>query len=161
MTRKKYLVATIHRPSNTNNEKNLRDIVEALSELDETVVFSVHPRTKKLLKKYSLYDELKKYVNVIKPLGYLDFLKLLNNSKKILTDSGGIQKEAYILEVPCLTLRSNTEWIETVADGWNVLVGTNKEIIVKMVNDFEPKIDQRHVFGKKASKKILGVIKNI
>ena len=85
---------------------------------------------------------------------------LEKNAKKILTDSGGVQKEAYILKVPCITLRENTEWVETVDDGWNMLVGADKEKIIKKANDFEPKDEQRDVFGEgDASAKIVKVIK--
>ncbi len=137
---KEYLVATIHRASNTDNKENLKNIVDALSEANETIVFPVHPRTEKLLLKYGLYDQLKASVNMIEPLGFLDFIKLMNHAKMILTDSGGVQKEAYILEVPCVTLRENTEWVETIEDGWNILVGSSKEKILEMINDFYPSI---------------------
>ena len=86
-------------------------------------------------------------------------LMLEKNAKKILTDSGGIQKEAYIFKVPCVTLRENTEWVETVEDGWNVLVGASKEKIVTMANDFEPANEQRDVFGSgDASERIKKII---
>jgi UDP-N-acetylglucosamine 2-epimerase (non-hydrolysing) len=112
------------------------------------------------LKQFGLWDKLTKKVKVIKPIGYLDMLMLEKNAKKILTDSGGIQKEAYIFNVPCITLRENTEWVETVEDSWNVLVGANKEKIVRMANDFEPEGDQRDVFGcGDASEKIVEVIR--
>ena len=137
---KQYLVATIHRASNTDNKKNLKNIVDAFCEIDETIIFPAHPRTVKNLREYGLHEKLYKHVKLIKPLGYLDFLKLMRNAKKIMTDSGGIQKEAYILRVPCITLRKTTEWVETLEDGWNVLVGTNKERIVKRVSEFEPSL---------------------
>ena len=133
-----YLVATVHRASNTDNKENLKNMVDAFLEVDKTIIFPMHPRTEKFLKEYGLYDKLKESVKLIKPLGYLDFLKLMNHAKKIITDSGGIQKEAYILKVPCITLRENTEWVETVEDGWNVLAGANKKRIIKMVTNFEP-----------------------
>ena len=92
-------------------------------------------------------------------MGYLNMLVLEKKAKKILTDSGGVQKEAYIFKVPGITLRENTEWVETVKDGWNVLVGAYEEKIVKMVNNFEPKGEQRNVFGEgKASEKIMKII---
>jgi UDP-N-acetylglucosamine 2-epimerase (non-hydrolysing) len=153
---KEYLVATIHRASNTNNKENLKDITDAFSEVEETIVFPVHPRTDKFLKAYGLYDKLKTSIKLVKPLGYLDFLKLMNHAKKIITDSGGIQKEAYILKVPCITLRENTEWVETVEDGWNVLVGANKEKILKTIRIFEPKGEHKERFGRgDASRKIV------
>ena len=156
-----YLVATIHRASNTDNKKNIKNIVAAFSEVEETIVFPVHPRTEKFLREYRVYDKLKASVKLIKPLGYLDFLKLMNHAKRIITDSGGIQKEAYILKVPCITLRENTEWVETVEDEWNVLVGANKEKIVRMVKEFEPLLKtHKDRFGSgDASKKIMRIIK--
>ena len=157
--RKQYLVATIHRPSNTDKNRNLQNIVDAFCETDENIVFPVHPRTAKYLKEYGLHEKLQKHVKLVKPLGYLDFLKLMTHARKILTDSGGVQKEAYMLKVPCITLRENTEWIETVDDGWNVLVGVNRERIVRMVNEFEPDRKQRNMFGDgKASEEIVRII---
>jgi UDP-N-acetylglucosamine 2-epimerase len=105
---------------------------------------------------------LSKKAKVIKPIGYRDMLMLEKNAKKILTDSGGIQKETYIFKGPCITLRENTEWVETVEDGWNVLTGANKEKIVKMANDFEPKGKQRDVFGSgDASERIREIIEGV
>ncbi|MBU4138641.1 MAG: UDP-N-acetylglucosamine 2-epimerase (non-hydrolyzing) [Euryarchaeota archaeon] len=117
----KYLVITIHRPSNTDSRENLNNIIKALREIGEAVVFPVHPRTKKFLQEYGL--DFPANVRLMDPLGYLDMLKLMAGARKILTDSGGIQKEAYMLGVPCVTLRENTEWVETLEGGWNVLVG--------------------------------------
>jgi UDP-N-acetylglucosamine 2-epimerase len=142
----KYYLATIHRPKNTDAFEKLNSIVDAFC-LIEKIVFPCHPRTEKLLKQFGLWDKITKKVKVIKPVGYLDMLMLEKNAKKILTDSGGIQKEAYIFKVPCITLRENTEWVETVEDGWNVLVGADKDGIVTMANDFEPEGEQRDVFG--------------
>jgi UDP-GlcNAc3NAcA epimerase len=140
---KGYIVATIHRASNTDNVEHLQNIVEAFNKLDENVIFPVHPRTEKSLKSHGLYDRLNSSVTLIKSLGFLDFIKLMSHSRMILTDSGGVQKEAYILKVPCVTLRENTEWTETVKDGWNVLVGSNKDKILDAVNKFNPSI-QKH-----------------
>ncbi|MHC1604823.1 MAG: non-hydrolyzing UDP-N-acetylglucosamine 2-epimerase [Candidatus Methanofastidiosia archaeon] len=156
---KSYCLATIHRQANTDIAENLKDIVKAFCQIDN-LVLPCHPRTKKALKQYGLYEKLKSRITLIDPVGYVDMLLLEKNAKKILTDSGGIQKEAYILKVPCITIRDNTEWIETVEDGWNVLTGTDTEKIVKMTNCFEPRGKQRSVFGKgDASKKIVRVVK--
>lgn len=87
---KQYLVATIHRPSNTDNKRNLQNIVDAFCEIDENIVFPVHPRTVKYLKKYGLYEKLQKHVKLVKPLEYLDFLNLMAHARKILTDSGRV-----------------------------------------------------------------------
>lgn len=126
----------MHRAENVDNKNRLYDIVKALKELDEfNIVFPIHPRTRKNLKKFGLYSELKKceHVHILKPLGYLDFLLLLSESFIVLTDSGGVQEEAITLNVPCLTLRYNTERIETVDAGGNILVGTRKDKIIKYV----------------------------
>jgi len=154
---KEYLLITIHRAGNTDKVENLTSIVNTLIELEEKVVFPVHPRTKKALKDSGLLSKLEKASNVIitAPVGYFDFLLLEYQAKKILTDSGGIQKEAYFFKVPCITLRENTEWVETVEDGWNVLVGTKKDLILQAVLEFNPNQKQRNVFGDgKASEKI-------
>ena len=154
---KQYLLITLHRASNTDIKDKLENITAALIELakmGEKIVFPVHPRTEKSLKDYGLFDKLKESVKLIEPLGYFDFLKLLNHAKKVLTDSGGIQKEAYILKVPCITLRNNTEWIETVENGWNILAGINKEKIISMVNEFVPYKSQVDIWGKEASENI-------
>jgi UDP-N-acetylglucosamine 2-epimerase (non-hydrolysing) len=132
---KEYYLATVHRAENTDDFNKLKSIVDAFCAI-ENLVFPCHPRTEKYLKDYGLWDGLVENVRVIKPVGYLDMLVLEKNAKKILTDSGGVQKEAYIFEVPCITLRNTTEWTETVEDGWNVLVGTDeayleREMLVK------------------------------
>ncbi|MFH1961987.1 MAG: UDP-N-acetylglucosamine 2-epimerase (non-hydrolyzing) [bacterium] len=158
---KGYLLVTIHRAGNTDISNNLYSIVDALINLNELVVFPVHPRTKKALADYGLLDKLEgnPHLKMTTPVGYFDFLLLEYHAKKILTDSGGIQKEAYFFKVPCITLRENTEWVETVEDGWNVLVGANKELIVQMVREFNPHKPQRDMFGDgKASEKIVEIL---
>ncbi len=157
---KEYFLATVHRAENTDDPERLRSIVDAFCEAGN-VVFPCHPRTEKLLRQFGLWDRLQENVKIIKPIGYFDMLLLEKNSKKILTDSGGVQKEAYILGVPGITLRDNTEWVETVEDGWNVLVGAEKEKIVKAIREFEPETEQRDVFGKgDASEKMVRIIEN-
>lgn len=161
---KEYLIATVHRASNTDSFKNLSSIVNAFCDADIPIVFPVHPRTEKYLKQYGLWDNLCKKVNVIPPLGYLEMLMLMTNSKKILTDSGGVQKEAYMLGVPCITMRENTEWIETVEDGWNVLVGADYKKIVDSIKNFEGSTSKKNIFGTgNSSKKICKILtdKNI
>ena len=155
---REYCLATVHRAENTDDFNKLKSIVDAFCAI-ENLVFPCHPRTEKYLKDYGLWDRLIENVRVIKSVGYLNMLVLERNAKKILTDSGGVQKEAYIFKVPCITLRDTTEWIETVEDGGNVLVGANKEKIVKMINEFNPKGKQRNVFGVgDASEKIAKII---
>lgn len=144
---KEYLVATVHRASNTDSLKNLSSIVNTFCDIDIPIVFPVHPRTEKYLKQYGLWDKLCENVKVIYPLGYLEMLKLMAHSRKILTDSGGVQKEAYMLGVPCITMRENTEWVETVEDGWNVLVGVDYEKIRDAILNFEGTGKRGTVFG--------------
>lgn len=154
---KEFMLATVHRASNTDSRENLSSIVKAFCSVEGIIVFPVHPRTKKYLMEYALWEKLcdSESVKVIPPVGYLDMLKLENNSKKILTDSGGVQKEAYMLGVPCITIRENTEWVETLEDGWNILVGADYEKIVDAIYEFERAKKKSNVFGEgKASEKI-------
>jgi UDP-N-acetylglucosamine 2-epimerase (non-hydrolysing) len=161
LTSKRYLVVTLHRAGNTDVTQNLEILANALvqlSELGETIVFPVHPRTEKLLKNCGLYDRLNEKIKLVEPLGYFEFLKLLSHAKRVLTDSGGIQKEACILKVLCITLRENTEWMETVESGWNVLAGTNIEGIIKLARNFEPTQHQSDIFGQGACQKIVKIL---
>jgi UDP-N-acetylglucosamine 2-epimerase (non-hydrolysing) len=157
--KREYFLTTIHRESNTNNIKNLSNIIEALSQVEGKIIFPVHPRTQKFIKNHKLENKIKENILLIQPVGYIDFLCLEKNANKVFTDSGGIQKEAYLLKVPCITFRENTEWIETVEDGWNILVGTEKRKILNATIDFNPTKKQNDHFGDgKASKKIKDII---
>jgi len=159
LEKQKYLVTTVHRPGNTHSINNMRSIIEALGETGMHVVFPVHPGTQKCLQEYGLIERMPGNVRLIKPLGYLDMLMLMANARKILTDSGGIQKEAYMLGVPCITLRENTEWVETLEGGWNVLVGADKRKIVEAVLRSCPDSLQQDRFGGTgASKNILNIL---
>jgi len=154
---KTYLYATVHRAENTDNPENLKNIILALAESGEKIVFPIHPRTRKMMGGIEL--PLLPNIRMIEPVGYLDNLILIENSKKVLTDSGGIQKEAYFLKVPCITLREETEWVETVADGWNILVGADKKKIQQSIEKFEPKGKQSDHFGDgQATNKITKII---
>ncbi len=131
------LTLTMHRAENVDIKERVTSIIDALKQLsDMNIIFPIHPRTKNTLKNFGLFDELDslKHVHIIKPVGYLDFLLLTSKSKLILTDSGGLQEEAITLNVPVLTLRYNTERPETVAAGGNILVGSNKDVIVENAN---------------------------
>lgn len=152
---KEYFLATVHRAENTDDPERLKSIVEALSSL-KNVVFPCHPRTRKRLEELDLWDRVEKSIQVINPVGYLDMLLLEKNAYKILTDSGGVQKEAYMLQTPCITMREETEWVETVEDRWNLLVGAEKNSIIQAACEFEPLNEQRDVFGSgDASKRII------
>jgi len=155
-----YILATIHRAENTNNKKRLRGIMEALDILKAVV--PLHPRTKKALQENN-FDF--KNIRFIDPLDYLDNLKLLKNSKVFITDSGGMQKEAFILKVPCITCRDTTEWSETIENEANVLVGDDKKKIIDEVRkrsskDFKGKLlSIESPYGSDVSNKIIDLIK--
>ena len=140
-----FLLATIHRPCNTDRTENLRAVLEALSQVGETVIFPVHPRTSKMMHAEEL--SVSASVRLIEPVGYLDMLQLERNARLILTDSGGVQKEAYFLAVPCVTLRQETEWVETVEAGWNMLVKADRERILESVRGSSAPATHPEVFG--------------
>lgn len=140
----KYLLATIHRAENTDDVDRLRSIVDALEELDETVVLPLHPRTRKALG--ALVSSASK-VHYVDPVGYLDMVCLECHARMILTDSGGVQKEAYWLGVPCVTLRDETEWVETVEAGWNRLVSPDRASITDAVRSFVPPAARPPLYG--------------
>ncbi len=141
---KTYALATIHRASNTDDPEALRELVNALKKSPLPVVFPVHPRCRKQLCVYSLLQELEdsERVTVSPPLGYLEMLSLLDGASVVLTDSGGLQKEAYALGVPCITLRDTTEWVETVEAGWNKLVGADARRILSAL--YSPPSGETH-----------------
>jgi len=158
-----YYLVTLHRAENTDDPKRLKSILKALKELgkDIPVIFPLHPRTRKMMEIYHLAGETKG-VKLINPVSYLDMLKLEKNAKTILTDSGGIQKEAYWFRVPCFTLRKETEWVETIESGWNVLVGTET---AKILHEVKKRVGGRRppkvtkLFGDgKASEKIVQIL---
>ena len=130
-----YYVATIHRAENTDRIDNLRSIFAALQILRKPVVVPLHPRTEKKLKEYGI--QAGSNIRCVEPLGYLDMIRLQEHAACVLTDSGGIQKEAYYLGVPCVTLRMETEWVETVAAGWNVVCGSDIGAIEGAVKKME------------------------
>ncbi|BBO73277.1 UDP-N-acetyl glucosamine 2-epimerase [Desulfosarcina widdelii] len=152
---RQYLLATIHRQYNTDCPANLLEILSAFIEIDEPIIFPVHPRTKKYVDMTNL-DLKSSKVRCIPPVGYLDMLTLEQNSKSILTDSGGIQKEAYFFGVPCITLRTETEWVETVETGWNVVVGTDRKRIVETTKKLKMENPRPDMYGDgKAAEKMI------
>jgi UDP-GlcNAc3NAcA epimerase len=140
----RYLVLTLHREANVAPEPLAR-IAEALAALDEPVVFPAHPRTRAALAAAGIGLDAR--VRVTPPLGYLDFAALASQARLVLTDSGGIQKEAYWYGVPCVTLRDTTEWVETLEEGWNRLVGTDPERIVAAVRDASQPAEHPPLYG--------------
>ena len=160
---KNYYLLTMHRPQNTDRYENLNSILQALIESKEKIIFPVHPRTKKFIKIHNLKRTTRLAPNLllIQPVSYLDMVMLEKNANKIITDSGGIQKEAYFFKVPCITLRNETEWVETVEDGWNCLVGAQREKILNAIKNFEPQNEQQQHYGNgDASYKLLEVLES-
>jgi UDP-GlcNAc3NAcA epimerase len=125
-----YLLATAHRAGNVDSPARLERLVELLLAVPGPVILPLHPRTRARLEAAGLYERLERGVRLVAPLGYLDFTALLLHARAVLTDSGGVQKEAYLAGVPCVTLRSTTEWTETVDVGWNALVDLDAEAAV-------------------------------
>ena len=154
-----YFLLTLHRPYNVDDPDNLRKILGNLQKLDKKVIFPIHPRTLKIIKDNQIL--VGENIITTDPKGYLDFLKLEYFSTKILTDSGGIQKEAYFLKKPCITFRTETEWVETIQDGWNILVDPTNDDACQKVSDFEPKTGQSDVFGKDVADHMLNAIEKI
>lgn len=153
----KYLLATVHRPNNADDPFRLKDIVSAFEKSGEIVVFPIHPRTRKAIETIGI--RLNSQIRLIQPVGYLDMLVLEKNARLILSDSGGIQKQAYFFGIPCITLREETEWVETVEAGWNLLVGADPERIIAAIERFAPATERPLVFGDgNASKRIVATL---
>ncbi len=128
-----YYLLTIHRAENTDDPEKLTNIVNALNAVEIPAIYPAHPRTRKQLQKFGL--ALKPHIHIIEPVGYFEMITLQAYCKFIVTDSGGLQKEAFFAKKPCVTLREQTEWVETVKSGWNHLVGTNQEKIINTLNN--------------------------
>jgi UDP-N-acetylglucosamine 2-epimerase len=155
-----FLLTTIHRPYNTDVPERLQNILTAFAEIKEPVIFPVHPRTGQRISALNVDISESSNVKMIAPVSYLDMLVLEQNARLILTDSGGVQKEAYFMAVPCITLRPETEWVETVEAGWNLLADANPERIAWAVNDHQwPSQPPQLVFGEgNAAEKITEVL---
>ncbi|MBI3272535.1 MAG: UDP-N-acetylglucosamine 2-epimerase (non-hydrolyzing) [Planctomycetes bacterium] len=130
----RYFLATIHRAENADDPERLRAILAALAAAPEEVLLPVHPRTRKALPALGIDGERHGRVRLLEPQGYLDMLALEAGAALIVTDSGGVQKEAYFLGVPCVTLRNETEWVETVASGWNLLAAADEGTMQRALN---------------------------
>jgi UDP-N-acetylglucosamine 2-epimerase len=142
---REYLVATVHRAENTDDPRRLAAILGALGDAGERVVLPVHPRTRKVMAQQGL--DAGPAVSLIPPLGYLDMVRLVSGARLVVTDSGGLQKEAYWLGVPCVTVRGETEWVETVAAGWNVIAGADRARIAGAIRHFRPESERPPVYG--------------
>jgi UDP-GlcNAc3NAcA epimerase len=137
-----YWVLTIHRDFNADNPEHLRNIFKALGESKEKIIFPIHPRTRKA------NPDIPKNIETVDPIGYKEMLELMANAKGIITDSGGAQKEAYWLMTPCVTLRDNTEYPETVEAGWNQIVGSDPNKIVEAMKNIKRSLKgYQHFYG--------------
>jgi UDP-N-acetylglucosamine 2-epimerase len=141
--RGKYYLLTIHREENDNLQR-LKEIFKGFSKITDTIIFPCHPR----IRKYLIALKLSKNIKVIDPVGYFEMRHLEKNALKIITDSGGVQKEAYLLKVPCITLRQNTEWTETLDGNWNILTnGISEKIKESLGENQNEKFYKPEVFG--------------
>ncbi|MDR0700156.1 MAG: UDP-N-acetylglucosamine 2-epimerase (non-hydrolyzing) [Tannerella sp.] len=161
----KFRLCTVHRAENTDNPERLTQIILALLEIatsDCPVIFPLHPRTKVYIDNYNLRVTIatNKALRIIEPVGYPDMIALEKNAKTIFTDSGGIQKEAYFHRTPCITLRDETEWIETVEAGWNRMAGFNTEKIIECLGENPVRTEiQEYGDGHAAGKIINAIVK--
>ncbi len=153
-----YNLLTLHRNYNVDSATVLENILSQLGELGEKIIFPVHPRTRKMISASFCFP---KNIVAIEPQGYLDFITLENFAKRIITDSGGIQKEAYILGKPCITLRTETEWVETVEEKWNLLINPSDEDIVSKIVSFQVPALRKEVFGKNVTAQMVKIINSI
>jgi UDP-N-acetylglucosamine 2-epimerase (non-hydrolysing)/UDP-GlcNAc3NAcA epimerase len=144
-----YLLATVHRAGNVDVPARLELLVKLFEALGERTLLPLHPRTRARLEAAGWLERLERVeaLTVTAPLGYLDFLRLASDARAILTDSGGVQKEAYLLETPCVTLRDTTEWVETVEAGWNVLVDLDKNAALAALERDPPPVERPELYG--------------
>jgi len=144
-----FYLATVHRAATSDSSEHLSAVVRAFASLDRPVLWAVHPRTSKNLEAFGLHDvvERSSRVRAVPPISYIDTISLLRSARALLTDSGGMQKEAYFFGVPCVTLREQTEWVETVELGWNRLVGTDEEAIRSAVENIAIPAERPAVYG--------------
>ena len=161
---KSYVLCTLHRQENTDSKERLSNIIDALRQIarDIQVVMPLHPRTKAKFREQFSVKSLKD-LNILEPVPYLQMQRLQMSARAILTDSGGVQKEAYFHKVPCITLRDETEWMETVDESWNKLVGADpKKIIEATLNITPPSVIQKPLYGDgKAADQILQALSEL
>jgi UDP-N-acetylglucosamine 2-epimerase len=144
-----YVLVTAHRPGNVDDPSRLARLVDLLEAMPLPAVFPLHPRTRLRLSEARLLDRLESaaHVRLTPPLGYLAFLALADHARAVLTDSGGVQKEAYLLGTPCVTLRDRTEWVETIELGWNTLVDLDREAALRALERDPPPGERPELYG--------------
>lgn len=154
-----YYLATIHRAENTDDPVRLKSIFTAFRQLKKNIVIPLHPRTKNKIKEFNLSSLVSSpNIKLADPLNYFDMIALAANANIILTDSGGLQKEAYMLRTPCITLRDETEWLETVEAGWNHLTGADTNTIVNTVKNIQTPQAYPLLFGEGTADKIANIL---
>ena len=153
-----FSLLTLHRDYNVDNLEILENLLVQLGQLDDKIIFPIHPRTKKMLVSKK---NIPQNIQLTEPLGYLDFITLENSSARIITDSGGIQKEAYILKKPCITIRTETEWVETVEEKWNLLISPLDRQIASKITSFITPQKQNPVFGENVTDKMVKIINSL
>lgn len=156
---KEFHLLTLHRPYNVDDPASLGKILSALDSLGTRIIFPVHPRTGKILKKTG--QPRFQNIQFIPPQSYLNFISLMSAASKVLTDSGGIQKEAYILGRPCVTLRSETEWTETIDNGWNLLLPVDSPSFPEAIAEFQVPHKRPEIFGSNVASKILKILEQM
>jgi UDP-N-acetylglucosamine 2-epimerase (non-hydrolysing)/UDP-GlcNAc3NAcA epimerase len=149
LTPDQYLLVTAHRPGNVDDPMRLLKLVELLEALPLPAVLPLHPRTRARLDSTGLMARLEAAprLKLAPPLGYLDFLTLARHARAVLTDSGGVQKEAYLLGTPCVTMRDTTEWVETLDSGWNVLVDLDTDAALQALEQPPPAGERPQLYG--------------
>jgi len=160
LTSKNYILTTVHRPQNTDNPAILKGLINTLENLNELILFPIHPRTRNLMRKFNIAVDSNN-LKLIEPVSYQEMIVLEKHARVIITDSGGVQKEAYFAGIPCIVLRGETEWVELVENGWAVLVGDQFEKLpdtITGLSTFKPMADK--LFGDGyASRKIVEILK--
>jgi len=161
LKKKDFCYMTMHREKNTGQKKRLSNIVSALENISKTIIFPMHPRTVKALKKYKLWSKINqiKSLKILPPIGYQESIMLIKNAEKTITDSGGVIKESYFLKTPAVIIDDTTEWTETIEDGWNIIAGADKNKIIKSVNKAVKSKRHRKVYGHgKSAQKIIRIL---
>ncbi len=157
-----FVLATVHRDTNADDPEKLATIVDALAAESRPVVLPAHPRTIARLEEFGLYGRAERELTLIEPVGYRQFVALLDAASVVATDSGGVQKEAFFLDTPCVTLREETEWVETVESGWNRLVGADGDAIRSALSDVRTPDEKPTPYGDgTAAERIVEVLSDV
>jgi UDP-N-acetylglucosamine 2-epimerase (non-hydrolysing) len=155
----KFILSTVHRAANTDNRNTLESIIDGLSNAPLPVILPLHPRTEERLEEYGLQEWATDELEVIDPVGYIDFVRLIDDAERVATDSGGVQKEAFYLDTPCVTMREETEWRETTECGWNRLVGSDSAKIRDTLKADDWPESKPNLYGNgQASQRVIEVL---